>query len=99
MYSYVQNNPLSFTDPDGRECVWDDGSFDSKDDAHKCSLQEHCGKLSHFLRKTLTRNHFRALLIACRSEPPPLHEPGISPFLEKVGNCEQDHSETRPRRT
>jgi RHS repeat-associated protein len=32
LYSYVQNNPLSFVDPDGRECVWEDGSFDSKDD-------------------------------------------------------------------
>jgi RHS repeat-associated protein len=33
LYSYVLNNPLRNTDPDGRECVWDDGSFDSKDDA------------------------------------------------------------------
>jgi hypothetical protein len=33
MYSYVLNNPLSATDPDGRECVWDDGSFDSANDA------------------------------------------------------------------
>lgn len=32
LYSYVQNNPLSFVDPDGRECVWDDGSYDSADD-------------------------------------------------------------------
>jgi RHS repeat-associated protein len=32
LYSYVLNNPLAFTDPDGLECVWDDGSFDSADD-------------------------------------------------------------------
>lgn len=32
LYSYVLNNPLINTDPDGDECVWDDGSFDSKDD-------------------------------------------------------------------
>jgi RHS repeat-associated protein len=32
LYSYVLNNPLIFTDPTGRECVWDDGSFDSAGD-------------------------------------------------------------------
>jgi hypothetical protein len=32
LYAYVLNNPLSLTDPAGRECVWDDGSFDSYDD-------------------------------------------------------------------
>jgi RHS repeat-associated protein len=32
LYSYVLNNPLINVDPDGLECVWDDGSFDSKDD-------------------------------------------------------------------
>jgi len=32
-YAYVLNNPLSMVDPLGLECVWDDGSYDSKDDA------------------------------------------------------------------
>ena len=32
LYSYVLNNPLVNTDPDGQQCVWDDGSFDSADD-------------------------------------------------------------------
>ena len=32
LYSYVLNNPLIHVDPDGRECAWEDGSFDSKDD-------------------------------------------------------------------
>jgi RHS repeat-associated protein len=44
MYSYVLSNPLINTDPDGRECVWDDGSYDSADDpqtgnAEGCSSQ------------------------------------------------------------
>ena len=32
VYSYVLNNPMINIDPDGRECVWDDGSYDSLDD-------------------------------------------------------------------
>lgn len=32
LYAYVENNPLVGVDPDGRECAWEDGSFDSKDD-------------------------------------------------------------------
>jgi RHS repeat-associated protein len=32
LYAYVRNHPLSFIDPNGLECVWDDGSYDSIDD-------------------------------------------------------------------
>jgi len=31
-YAYVLNNPNSLIDPNGLECVWDDGSYDSADD-------------------------------------------------------------------
>jgi len=31
-YVYAVNDPLAKSDPTGRECVWDDGSFDSFDD-------------------------------------------------------------------
>jgi hypothetical protein len=44
MYSYAMNNPLINTDPDGRECVWDDGSYDSKDDPDSGSADK-CGGL------------------------------------------------------
>jgi RHS repeat-associated protein len=32
-YAYVINTPMSAVDPLGLECVWDDGSYDSSDDA------------------------------------------------------------------
>jgi RHS repeat-associated protein len=38
-YSYVLNNPLTNIDPDGRECVWDDGSYDSADDKQTGSAE------------------------------------------------------------
>jgi RHS repeat-associated protein len=33
LYAYVLNNPLTYIDPSGMECVWDDGSYDASDDA------------------------------------------------------------------
>jgi RHS repeat-associated protein len=32
LYSYVQNSPVNALDPDGRECVFSDGSFDLAND-------------------------------------------------------------------
>jgi len=32
-YAYVRNSPLNLLDPLGLFCVWDDGSYDSEDDA------------------------------------------------------------------
>ena len=40
LYTYALNNPLSFIDPNGEECVWDDGSFDSADDAQTGSKEK-----------------------------------------------------------
>jgi RHS repeat-associated protein len=44
LYSYVRNNPLALIDPDGLNCVWDDGSYDADDDpvtgsANGCAQQ------------------------------------------------------------
>jgi RHS repeat-associated protein len=32
LYAYTLNNPLSYVDPTGLFCVWDNGSYDSADD-------------------------------------------------------------------
>ena len=39
-YAYVLNNPLSGIDPQGFECVWDNGSFDSADDPNTGSYEQ-----------------------------------------------------------
>ncbi len=44
MYSYVLNNPLINADPDGRECIWDDGTYDSNDDPETGSPEKCKGK-------------------------------------------------------
>jgi RHS repeat-associated protein len=38
LYSYVRGNSPNAVDPDGRECVWENGSFDSKDDPQTGSI-------------------------------------------------------------
>jgi RHS repeat-associated protein len=37
-YAYALNSPVRYIDPTGLECVWDDGSFDSEDDAQTGSV-------------------------------------------------------------
>jgi len=44
LYTYALNSPLTFLDPDGRECVWDDGSYDSNNDPQSGSPDQ-CGAL------------------------------------------------------
>lgn len=38
LYAYASNSPLVFTDPTGKECVWDDGSFDAANDIQTGSV-------------------------------------------------------------
>jgi RHS repeat-associated protein len=33
LYAYVLNNPLSYIDPSGLECMWDDGGYDAENDS------------------------------------------------------------------
>lgn len=55
-YSYVLNNPLSFIDPTGQECVWDDGSFDSADDKVTGSAEGCAGQGGTWVSPALFEN-------------------------------------------
>jgi RHS repeat-associated protein len=52
LYSYVLNNPMINVDPDGRECVWDDGSFDSADDKDTGTQSQCEGAGGHYVVPT-----------------------------------------------
>ena len=56
LYAYVLNNPMINTDPDGQECVWDDGSYDAADDPDTGSAGQCSGKGGTWVDPNLFEN-------------------------------------------